>query len=284
MDLFNILQKLSAIGNMQGTVNEEKKKPDADKDGVPDWADKKPGKDDTEDKDDKEEVEEGFMDKAKEFGKKALDTLGHKDDEELIKDLQKKTGMPQTGKKPMAVQNEEVSESEYNEFRRLAGITECGDMPVDAEGEMSPMSAVGGEPGPSMSIPTIGAQPEMAMAVAEPTAPAAKYTLSISNGENNLSMTTDVPDEIIHIMKLAGLNQGPGTTTTSTPQKAEEGYGNTPPQTNEPNPRSHGQTSDWAQKGTGAGKPEYPGTKASGDNPIREALDMILEYKRFKTK
>jgi len=295
---------------MQGTVTEagEGKKPDADKDGVPDWADKKPGKDDKEEKvdeakkpdadkdgvpdwadkkpgkDDKEEVDEGFMDKAKEFGKKALDTLGHKDDEELIKDLQKKTGMPQTGKKPQAVQNEEVSESEYNEFRKLAGITECGDMPMDAEGEMSPMSVVGGEPGPSMSIPTIGAQPEMAMATPEATAPAAKYTLSISNGENNLSMTTDVPDEIIHIMKLAGLNQGAGTVTTSTPQKAEEGYGNTPPQTNEPNPRSHGQTSDWAQKGTGAGKPEYPGTKASGDNPIREALDMMLEYKRFKTK
>jgi hypothetical protein len=43
---------------------------------------------------------EGVMDKVKAFGKKALDTLGHGDDEELIKDLQKKSGVPQTGKKP----------------------------------------------------------------------------------------------------------------------------------------------------------------------------------------
>jgi hypothetical protein len=55
---------------------EESKKPDADKDGIPDWADK-----------DEEKVEEGVMDKVKAFGKKALDTLGHGDDEEMIKDL-----------------------------------------------------------------------------------------------------------------------------------------------------------------------------------------------------
>jgi len=43
---------------------------------------------------------------VKKAGSKALDKLGHGSDEDLIKDLQKKTGMPQTGKKPMAVQNE----------------------------------------------------------------------------------------------------------------------------------------------------------------------------------
>jgi hypothetical protein len=42
----------------------------------------------------------------KKAGSKALDKLGHGSDEDMIKDLQKKTGMPQTGKKPMAVQNE----------------------------------------------------------------------------------------------------------------------------------------------------------------------------------
>jgi hypothetical protein len=42
----------------------------------------------------------------KKAGSKALDKLGHGSDEDMIKDLQKKTGMPQTGKKPMAVKNE----------------------------------------------------------------------------------------------------------------------------------------------------------------------------------
>lgn len=48
-----------------------------------------------------EAVEEGVMDTLKKVGKKVVDTLGHKDDSELIKDLQKKAGVPQTGKKPV---------------------------------------------------------------------------------------------------------------------------------------------------------------------------------------
>jgi hypothetical protein len=47
-----------------------------------------------------EETDEGIMDKAKAFGKKVLDKVGHGDDEDMIKDLQKKAGVPQTGKKP----------------------------------------------------------------------------------------------------------------------------------------------------------------------------------------
>ena len=46
------------------------------------------------------------MGAVKKAGSKALDTLGHGSDEDLIKGMQKKAGMPQTGKKPMAVQNE----------------------------------------------------------------------------------------------------------------------------------------------------------------------------------
>jgi len=37
---------------------------------------------------------------AKKVGQKALDTLGHGSDEDMIRDLQKKAGVPQTGKKP----------------------------------------------------------------------------------------------------------------------------------------------------------------------------------------
>lgn len=57
----------------------------------------------------KEGMEEGFGDMARKVGGavkkvagKALDTLGHGSDEDMIRDMQKKAGMPQTGKKPMA--------------------------------------------------------------------------------------------------------------------------------------------------------------------------------------
>jgi hypothetical protein len=60
-----------------------------------------------------ESMEEGLGDMAKKIGgvaKKvgsaALNKLGHGSDEDLIRDLQRKAGMPQTGKLPQAVQNE----------------------------------------------------------------------------------------------------------------------------------------------------------------------------------
>jgi hypothetical protein len=55
----------------------------------------------------KRDVEEGIgdvvrkgVDIAKKVGSKALDTLGHGSDEDMLRDLQKKAGVPQTGKKP----------------------------------------------------------------------------------------------------------------------------------------------------------------------------------------
>ena len=60
-----------------------------------------------------ESVEEGLGDVVKKVGGavkkvagKALDTLGHGSDEDMIRDLQKKAGMPQHGKKGMAQPNE----------------------------------------------------------------------------------------------------------------------------------------------------------------------------------
>lgn len=55
-------------------------------------------------------VREGIMDKIKQVGKKVADTVGHKDDKDLIKDLQKKAGVPQTGKKPMKEEQEPMLE------------------------------------------------------------------------------------------------------------------------------------------------------------------------------
>jgi hypothetical protein len=45
-------------------------------------------------------VKEGVMDKVKKIGSKVFDKLGGGSEEDLIKDLQKKAGVPQTGKKP----------------------------------------------------------------------------------------------------------------------------------------------------------------------------------------
>ena len=45
------------------------------------------------------EVDESILDTAKKVGSKVLDKLGHGSDEDLIKDLQRKAGLPQTGKK-----------------------------------------------------------------------------------------------------------------------------------------------------------------------------------------
>ena len=46
---------------------------------------------------------------AKKVGGAVLNKLGHGSDEDLIRDMQRKAGMPQTGKKPMAVRNEALS-------------------------------------------------------------------------------------------------------------------------------------------------------------------------------
>jgi hypothetical protein len=171
-------------------------------------------------------------------------------------------------------------------------ILECGD-DYEMSGQMSPMTMTGQEQ-PHMGIPAeVMAQmaapeqgPEMAQPeMAEPEEPKAKYTLNISNGDNNLSMTTDMPDEIIHIMKLAGVNKGAEVTKKSAPEGEQEveesGYENTPDNTRARDPQAFGDIRDWGQKGTGAGKPNYPGTKASGDNPMSEQR-MFEDYKNFK--
>lgn len=49
----SLLAKMDELSSI--VAEETKKKPDADGDGVPDWADKKPGKDDHEDKEEKKD-------------------------------------------------------------------------------------------------------------------------------------------------------------------------------------------------------------------------------------
>ena len=53
------------------------------------------------------EMEESMLDTAKKLGSKVLGRLGHGSDEEMLKDLQRKAGIPQTGKKPESSQAKE---------------------------------------------------------------------------------------------------------------------------------------------------------------------------------
>ncbi len=75
-----------------------------------------------------EEMEEGLGDVArkvggvvKKVGGTVLDKLGHGSDEDLIRDMQKRAGMPQTGKLPMATSNKEVDEASYSAKAARAG-------------------------------------------------------------------------------------------------------------------------------------------------------------------
>ena len=171
-------------------------------------------------------------------------------------------------------------------------VNECSDM--------SPMTSVpNGES--HMGIPAqVMAQmaaPEQSPEMTEPEAPhmevpmpaeAPKYTLNITNGDNNLSMTTDMPDEIIHIMKLAGVNKGAEVTKKETPAPGEEGeqeveesgYENTPDNTKARDPQAHGDIRDWGQKGTANAGTHYTPAQ-SGDNPMNEQR-MFQDYKNFK--
>jgi CRISPR/Cas system CSM-associated protein Csm2 small subunit len=118
---------------------------------------------------------------------------------------------------------------------------------------------------------------EMEMPMEEDMPEAPMYTLNIRNGASNLSMTTSAPEEIIAIMKLAGLN---GSTEVSQHAPVEEEFANTPAQTNERSPRLHGDIADWGRKGTANAKTHY--TPASqGDNPLGEE-SMMEQYKKFK--
>jgi hypothetical protein len=227
MDLINVLKRLNAISE------ESNKKPDADKDGVPDWADKKPGADDTESSD-KKKANEDIMNVMR--GLKAI---------------------------------QETEE-----------LDECGDMEMPpsmgSTGEMSPLSI-------AMSGDSDAEQEPEAVEIPGQTGAKDRYTLSITKADGTtLNATTDVPEELAALMKAVGMG---GTAAVAQAQQGseevEEEFGNTPNATKERDPRLHGQTKDWGLPGTGAGKPNYPGTKASGDNPMAES--MFKEYLKFKS-
>lgn len=300
MDLARLMSKLAAIGGMQGSVTEAEEK--CSECGCTPC-----------ECDDKEKVEEGkkpdFIDADKDGNKKEPMSDALKDKEEKVDESEMSAMRKLAGIQETEVNEDDVEEG--NEFAQKVQqlkaqgaksgtkfktsdgkehILECGEEYAD----MSPMSVTGTEE-PSMGVPAqvMGMD---AMDASAPTdaSPKAKYTLSIQNGENNLQMTTDMPDEIIHIMKLAGVNKGAEVTKTEAPEgneeqgqgpkkEVEEEWGNTPSQTKEREPKAFGDIRDWGQKGTGKGQADSASRKpfGQGDNPLGEQA-MMEAYKKFK--
>jgi hypothetical protein len=64
-----------------------------------------------------EDVAEGVVDTVKGVVKKGLEKLGHGSDKDMIKDLQKKTGVPATGEKPVDKKMEESLVQEFANFK-----------------------------------------------------------------------------------------------------------------------------------------------------------------------
>jgi hypothetical protein len=159
-------------------------------------------------------------------------------------------------------------------------VEECGDM------EMSPLTnpTAGYDMAP-MSAMAQQAEPEMA---AEPEEAKPMFTLTVTNGENNLTMRTDVPEEIMHVMKLAGVGakaEFKKAEPEGQEKEVEEAWANTPDNTNEREPKPYGDIRDWGFKGTGKGQPGYGDRRApgQGDNPLAETA-IMNEYKSFKAK
>jgi hypothetical protein len=224
------------------------------------------------------------------------------------------------GSKMKAAAKSKANEDIENVLRGLLAIqegedncSECGEV-HEGECAAEKIDECGMDMSPLTSMADANGMPAGTIDVQQPTSPAInvatdyddatdsypgqengpaeekpKFTLSIQNGDSNLSMTTDVPDEIIHVMKLAGV-QGKVEVKKAEPKQdgaqekeVEEAWGNTPAATNEKEPRAYGDIRDWGLKGTGKGKPGYGDRRApgQGDNPMSESA-MFAEYKQFK--
>ena len=91
-------------------------------------------------------VGEGLGDMARKVGgavkkvaSKALDTLGHGSDEDLIRGMQKRAGMPQTGKKPMATPKEGVDKAAFAKLAPPADKITFADKIAGAKKEVDEM-------------------------------------------------------------------------------------------------------------------------------------------------
>lgn len=337
-DLVNLLGKLNAISE------ESKKKPDADKDGIPDWAD--------EDKKDKANedimkvmrglqaiqeasLEEEDVEEGNEFAKKVQDLKAqgakpgtkfktsdgkehvleaeehcdacdrpeskcvcddhdHVDEALNVPKLSALVGVDGQKLRAAVMRSQQgqptrsdiilladtfvkiLTNPDDKAIQDVANLIKAGNSKQAPKEQPTEESVQLGECG------DMAASPLSMMGASQAPEQNDRYTLTITKGDgSSLNATTDVPEELMQIMKLAGISVGGDVSQAPAREESvEEEFGNTPAATQEREPRIHGDTKDWGLPGTGAGKPNYPGTKASGDNPMAES--MISEYKNFK--
>jgi len=235
----------------------KKKKPDADGDGIPDWADED---------NNKKEVKETALSLLRRYA----GIQEAKIEEDDVEEGNEFSGALKAAK--------DAGEDEFEVGGKKYKVNECGDMPMT--NQMSPITAV-----TNMGVPAQIEMPHAEMEVEPESEERPMFTLNVRNGDNNLSMTTDSPDEIIHVMKLAGVNKTAEVTKTPAADQEKEvdesGYANTPSNTRERDPKGYGDIRDWGMKGTATAKTHSIPAK-QGDNPLGEQA-MMEDYKKFKS-
>jgi hypothetical protein len=235
----------------------KKKKPDADGDGIPDWADED---------NNKKEVKETALSLLRRYA----GIQEAKIEEDDVEEGNEFSGALKAAK--------DAGEDEFEVGGKKYKVNECGDMPMT--NQMSPITAV-----TNMGVPAQIEMPHAEMEVEPESEQRPMFTLNVRNGDNNLSMTTDSPDEIIHVMKLAGVNKTAEVTKTPADDQDKEvdesGYANTPSNTRERDPKGYGDIRDWGMKGTATAKTHSIPAK-QGDNPLGEHA-MMEDYKKFKS-
>ena len=87
---------------------------------------------------------------VKKVGQKALDTLGHGSDEDMIRDLQRKAGLPQTGKKPTGARptGHPMDEGDMEEGNEFSGALQkakaTGQKEFEVDGKEYPVKEAAG--------------------------------------------------------------------------------------------------------------------------------------------
>lgn len=122
-------------------ANKDGKKPDADKDGVPDWADKKPGKDDNEESDESDDDGDKALKKMKSDA--GIEDKDDSDDKEESDDKPKKGEKPNFGRKD---DDSEESDEDDSEDEDESDDEESDDKEEKTESEDKPKKDTSGTP------------------------------------------------------------------------------------------------------------------------------------------
>lgn len=235
----------------------------------------------------------GFMDKAKAFGQKALNTLGHGSDEEMRQDLARKAGV---GTPPNRFNEEDDG---LNELAKLAGLqVEEGkkakpdyiDADNDGDEEESMEKALDDKEKVDECMSPMGS---MAQEMQQQQGRINVSTNSSSDGNNNITISADgeAAEQLMAMLKMAGLGGGAAHAQQAEIVVAQEAkkYGDTKVEepeevANTPKPDVRGahraetvgfaNTSDDLHKQ----KSQHSDAAAKGDNPLTKKEKAVEDF------